>query len=395
MSLPATLDLFDEFIAESNKCLQRTLGITKCCHRQPQEKGKFMKKALKHWLAISALSTALCHAHAAEYSGGATISPISDGLPATSFSLKTDAVSLYLEKAILFKDNGWFTKDKEVAITARMSINSRKRIGSSSTLTISRVYKFDVSIYDDGRIEIPLKSLPLLDTFNLSGDDYLVTSVVMDLFLSKKKDKSDFTKTLETVIEVSKKIPVPVTPYAEYASIFGDTFSQVVDKAIDEGADTVPFATFGLRFLQGEKAAAYTERPGIHAIVIGSTSKEAGVVALDKLDGKSLSYNDIEGLKYAGAKVRNNHLIVRVTASTDPWKSLASTKDVLERISAEGKAALAFSGSRGISAPNLDAIVKSQANAKSATKIELDSHQLESAVKELNAIRATKTLKFE
>ncbi|MCP1457591.1 hypothetical protein [Pseudomonas kilonensis] len=343
---------------------------------------------------LAALGLIISHVSAEEYQGGATIVPISDGLPASYFNLKTDAASIYLEKAILFKNNGWFTKDKEVAVTARMSINSRKRTGSSTTLTISRVYKFDISIYDDGRIEIPLKSLPLLDAFNLSGDDYLVTSVVMDLFLSKRKEKSDFTKTLETVIEVSKKIPIPVSPYAEYASVFGDTFSQVVDKAINEGADTVPFASFGLRFLQGDKAAAFTEKPGVHAIVIGSNSPEIGVIALQKLDGKSLSYNETEGLKYEGSRVRNNYIIVRVTASTDPWKSLASSKDVLESISAEGKVALKLSEMQGISSPNLDAIVKRQLKANSATEISFDSHQLESAVKELNAIRATKTLNY-
>jgi len=354
-----------------------------------------MKSNFTLRLAVAAFSLTSFIANAADSPGGATIVPISDGLPTTTFNLKTDAASIYLEKAILFKNNGWFTKDKEVAITARMGINSRKRTGSSTTLTLTRVYKFDVSIYDDGRIEIPLKSLPLLDAFNLSGDDYLVTSVVMDLFISRKKEKSDFSKTLETVIEVSKKIPIPVSPYAEYASVFGDAFSQVVDKAIDEGADTVPFASFGLRFLQGDKAASFTEKPGIHAIVIGSSSKEPGVIALEKLDGKILAYNNIEGLKYGSNRVRNNHIIVRVTASTDPWKALASAKDVLERISIEGKAALTFSKSQGITTPNLDAIVNSQTNAKSATKIDVESYQLESAVKELNTIRSTKTQKFE
>jgi len=330
----------------------------------------------------------------AESKSGATIVPVEDGLPSGTFNLKTDAASIYLEKAVLFKNNGWFTNDKEVAITAKMGINSRKKNSSSTTLTISRVYKFDVATYDDGRIEIPLKSLPLLDTFNLSGDDYLVTSVVMDLYLSKKKEKSDFTKTLETVIEVSKKIPIPTNPYADYATVFGDTFSQVVEKAIDEGADTVPFASFGLRFLQGEKAAAFTERPGVHAIVVASSARDAGVISLEKFDGKSLSFNAIEGLKYGGNRVKNNHIIVRVTASTDPWRSLASTKDVLEKLSTEGKTALTFSKTQGLTAPNLTAILRSQEAAKSPTAIAIDANQLESAVKEFNAIRATSALKF-
>lgn len=348
-------------------------------------------------LTVASLSLILCIANAAAttITGGGTIIPISEVLNATPFDIKTDAASIYLEKAVLFKNNGWFTNDKEVAITARMSINSKKKSGPSNPLTITRAYKFDVSTYDDGRIEIPLKGLPLLTAFNLSGDDYYVTDVVVDLFISKKKEKSDFTKTLETIIDVSRKIPIPASPYAESASIFGDIFSQVVDKAIDEGADTAPLASFGLRFLPGAPALSVTEKPGLHAILMGSSSKEAGIIALEKFDGKSLAYDNIEGLKYGGNRVRNNHLVVRVVASTDYWKAIAATKNVLERISAEGKSALTFSKSQGITTPNLNAIVNSQTSAKSATKIDVDSHQLESAVKELNTIRATKTINFE
>ncbi len=333
-------------------------------------------------------------ASASEASGGATIVPIANDLPSGTFDIKTDAASIFLERAVLFKENGWFTKDKEVAITAKMSINSRKRNSSSTTLTISRVYKFDVKTYDDGRVEIPIKSLPLLDTFNLSGEDYLVTSIVMDLFLSKRKEKTEFTKTLETVIEVSRKIPIPVNPYAEYASVFGDSFSQVVERAINEGADTVPFASFGLRFLQGGRAAAYTERPGVHAILIAGKAQEPGVVPLEKLNGKSLVYDDIVGLTYDGNRVKNNHIIVRVIASTDPWKSWASAKDTLERLSVEGKSALAFSKEQGIPAPNLAAILKRQDTADSVLLTSTENGQFESAIREFNDIRAASAFRF-
>ena len=61
--------------------------------------------------------------YANNFYGGATIVPVSDGLPPSSFNLKTDAASIYLEKAIIHKENGWFTKDKEVAFTAKLIIN--------------------------------------------------------------------------------------------------------------------------------------------------------------------------------------------------------------------------------------------------------------------------------
>jgi len=345
------------------------------------------------FLVISTIALAT-NAVGDEYAGGAVIVPIPGGLNTSKFEIKTDAVSVDLEKAILHKENGWFTTDKEVAITARVNINSRKRGGAATTLTVSRVYKFDVNIYDDGRIEIPLRSLPLIDTYNLAGDDYLVTAIVIDLFLSKKMGKNGFTKTLETVIEVSKKIPVPVNPYGEFASVFGDTFSRVVDQAVDEGAETVPFASFGLRFFAGDKATSYTERPGVHAILIGSDSKKAGTVDLMTFDAKKLSYETANGLSYEGTKVHNNHLVVSVKASTDPWKALAAASETLERISVEGGSAVEFSRAEGYPTSNLQTILDAQQNAISPAALDFNPDVLEQAVTELNVIRA-KALELE
>ncbi len=292
-----------------------------------------------------------------KFEGGATIIPLRDGLEGIEFDTRTDAVSIFLEKAILNKANGWLTKDKEVAITAKLNIKSQKRSRTSSTLTISRVYKFDVSLYNDGRMEIPLKSLPLLDSFNLSGEDYIVTSVVANLYLSKRKEETGFSKTLKTLIKVSKKIPVPGNPYMEYASVFGDAFSEVIDDVIEESADTIPFATFGLRFLQGEKAIDFTEKPGVHAIIIGQTAKTDGIVNIENMDREKLMYDNVTGLKYNNVKVLNNHIIVRVVASTDPWNDKLDVTEVIKRLEQEVPAALNFSKLNRLKTPNLEAFV--------------------------------------
>lgn len=51
-------------------------------------------------------------ASASEVSGGATIVPIANDLPSGTFDIKTDAASIFLERAVLFKENGWFTKER-------------------------------------------------------------------------------------------------------------------------------------------------------------------------------------------------------------------------------------------------------------------------------------------
>ncbi len=338
-------------------------------------------------LSLMALTTPV---FAVDYSGGATIVPVSENLPQFNFNLNTDAASIYLEKAILYKNNGWFTSDKDVAILAKMTINSQKRDRMSSSLTISRIYKFDVSLYDSGRrIEIPLKSLPLLDTFKLKVEDYVVTSIVLDIFLSKKKEKTPFSKTLETLINISKKIPVPGNPYAQYATVFGDAFSEILDEAVKEGADTVPFARFGLRFLQGAHVTNYTEKTGVYAIIIGSDSTEDGVLKIDQLTGKNLSFDDVAGLRCDSKKVKNNHLIVRVTSSTDPFDAMLAREETIERLRSEAKPAVHFAENKGAATSTLTQHFVGEAALKT---IAIDEKDIEKAIKELNAVKALNVL---
>lgn len=344
-------------------------------------------------IAVLSLLTLTTPVFAEDYSGGATIVPVAENLPQSRFNLKTDAASIYIEKAILYKNNGWFTSDKDVVVAAKMTINSQKRDRTSGSLTISRIYKFDVSFYKDGSIEIPLKSLPLLDTFKLSGEDYIITSIVLDIFLSKKKEKTTFSKTLETLINVSKKIPVPGNPYAQYATVFGDAFSEVLDAAVKEGADTVPFARFGLRFLQGEQATNYTEKPGVHAIILGSDNTEDGVLKVDQLAGKNLSFDNVAGLRCDGKKVKNNHLIVRVISSTDPFAAMLARQETIERMSSEAEAAVAFSRDKGIATPSLEYFVTIKGKGGEAALKTIDEKDIEKAIKELNAVKTFNILK--
>jgi hypothetical protein len=320
------------------------------------------------------------------YQGGGIIIRVLENLPETTFNIKTDAVSLYLEKAVLYKYNGWFTSDKDIAITAKMSINSQKRDRVASSLSISRIYRFDVSLYQEGKVEIPLKSLPLLDTFKLSGEDYVVTSIVLDIFLSKRKDKNPFSKVLETLIRVSQKIPVPGNPYAQYATIFGDAFGEVLDDAIQEDADTVPFARFGLRFLQGDQASYITEKPGIHAVILGSNSNEEGVLKIDQIGGKKISYDNIRGLVCEGKKVGNNYLVIRATASIDPFAAMLARDETIDRISALAPSAVTFSQGKGLPSSNLQVIAELSENGEITDPNTVDPNVLEGAIGELNSI---------
>lgn len=323
--------------------------------------------------------------------GGGTIVPIGTTIPIDPL---TDSVSIYLEKAVIFTEGNWFTRDESVAISANVNVRSIKRKSSESPMTFSRVMRFDVSNMNPGQIEIPLRTLAILDQFQLSGEDYRVTSLEMNLALGKKRGSTGFTRTLESLIEVSQNIPLPINPYTEGVAVFGKAFSSVVNAAMEESTETLPFAALGLRFLGG-KGANFTDKAGYYAIVMAGDTKRPGVVALEALANRSLEYAPGEGLRFKGAPIKNNHFIVSVVATTDLWKAVSSNSvaNVLKRIDSEGRAVI---DKPGINAPNLTSIVQSQKVAKSATDIQYDTQKLESAVKELNEIRAktTQAIKF-
>jgi len=54
-------------------------------------------------IAVLSLLTLTTPVFAEDYSGGATIVPVAENLPQSRFNLKTDAASIYIEKAILIK----------------------------------------------------------------------------------------------------------------------------------------------------------------------------------------------------------------------------------------------------------------------------------------------------
>ena len=343
-------------------------------------------------LLLGSYSTA--SAYDGQGDGGATIVSIADGHQHVIFNPQ-DALSLYLEKAVFYKKNGWFTNDNEVAITAKMTISSEKRDGATSDLTLSRVYRFDTSSYKDGRIEVPLKSLPLLQSFNLSGKansvDYRITGVILELSVSKKKRRNGFSKTLEAIMDASKKLPVPVNPYVQYVLTFGETFSRVVDESIKEEADTARFATFGFRFLPGQKAIDFTEKSGSYAVIVGGPSSVVGVIPLDGLYGKSVTYSDNGQLAYDGKPVRNNYLIIRSIASSNPF--LLSPAEIIRKVDSEGAAALDFSKRNNIDTSDLEAVLKASSSQKTFDSIDISDDQLRGAVNDLNKVRSFNSLK--
>ena len=326
-------------------------------------------------------------AFAEKFPGGGIIVPIKDDIPQRPFNLKTDVASIYLEKAILYKENGWFTDEKSVAIVGKVIINAIKfKDRTASSLEISRIYKFDVSIYEDGRVEIPLKSLPLLDNFKISGKDYVVTSMVMDLSLSKQKEKSGFSKVIEKLIEVSGDIPIPGNPYAEYAKVFGDTFGEVLNEAVKTETDSTPFARFGVRFLAGDSASLYTEKPGLHAIILGSEKKESDFINIEDVKASELSFDSVRGLQRSGEKVKNNHLIIRVVSSLDSIEALLAKNEVINQIAPQLAANAALASRYGLENEEIKSLLKIQSkNGLEALK-EIDDIKFQKAIKEINAI---------
>jgi hypothetical protein len=197
-------------------------------------------------------------------SGGGTIIPIKTDSTKT-FNDPNKTISIYLDKSVWNKDSDLFTRDKEIAITAKLEINSIKDNGEKATVLSTRAYTFDIAKTSKGQMEIPLRKLPILEQCNICGEDYQITSIVVHLFITKKKEGSSFSKALQAIIAVSRKMPVQSNPYTESLSKFGDIFNQIADAALQE-ADTAPLASFGL-VLDGYHANGNPDHAGTYAVI--------------------------------------------------------------------------------------------------------------------------------
>lgn len=289
----------------------------------------------------------------AEYPGGAKVIEVDDEIPRVTFNPKLHTVSLFLESVRLAKESGWFTKEKEFALGIDVTIESKVQgKGTPDSYETSRVFKIDVSQFGKGALAIPLKSLKVFQGYDLSGKtpdnkNYVVRYINVTPKICRKKEATDFTKTLGAIFELSNKLPIPNNPYTEAANEVGAAIKNITTAQIQDSLNSSWFGEFGIDFMPTatESGPSKTRKTGATALIFGMAedAQDKGRLDVNNLKKYKIKYNDAHTqLEVDGFPVSNDYLVFRTKANTNEFLAdadpIESVKVLSENLGAFVKA---------------------------------------------------------
>jgi hypothetical protein len=264
-----------------------------------------------------------------EYPGGARVIEVDDGIPKITFNPKLHSVSLFLEAIKLDKESGWFTQEKEFALTVDVTVESKiKGRGTPDVYETSRVFKIPVSQYKDGALAIPLKGLRVVQGYDLSGKtpdnaQYVVRYINVAPKICRKVGQTVFSKTLNAIFELSNNLPIPNNPYTEAGKEVGAAIKNITTAQIQDSLEASGFGEFGTDFMpvSTDNGGSKIRKTGATALIFGMAKEpnDKGRLDVNNLLN-NIKYNDkLTQLEVDGIPVSNDYLVFRTQANTDDF----------------------------------------------------------------------------
>jgi|GEM_PF-4460837 len=339
---------------------------------------------------------------------GGIVVPLRDSLQPDNLlpDIQKDSINIYLLHASIPREIGWLSNDNTLGFSFDINIdysNITKAqngaiVSEPRSLSITRAYNFDVKRTDDGVIHIPLLNLPLITDYRIFDKEpdntfYRVNDVVTKVHLLRIKGRSELAKTLETIFDVSKQIPIP-TPYATGVNKLGDIFSNITNDAVNDGGNPESFSIFGTAILPGVQNVNITQRGGLLVLLMSTDKRGDGCLDIGQIKtyGDKLSYSDSSGLsisdpgKYSG-EVKNAYLVFRVVFTTDPLIAFTDPIAATAIIKAQADSAIATAEKFNLDVSDLKFAI-SDINKNPGTReaaLKVNPEVLQKALKSINA----------
>ena len=315
-------------------------------------------------------------------------------------NIMADSASLYLEDTKIPRETGLFADDTALGFSFKVTAAfvRKKHDAPSNTdaitqepVTVTKAYKFNVSKDGDGNVSIPLKSLPVVDTYPLfqqSGTDKAyISQLSSDIVLLVERSHTAFSGTMEELFKLSSSLPIP-PPYAAYVNTLGKGFSDVAEAAVKDGSNPNPFASLNLHFAGGAGDTSPADPAGYYVVLMSTDIHPGpGVVDIDSFDKTKLIFDPAQGLRYDNNGCKNAYLVLRLVFTTDPILATQNPAPAILAIKNEGKVALSLASKNNIMTPNLRSVFEM---SDTAIKSGITMERLGKAVEELNKVRSLK-----
>ena len=260
---------------------------------------------------------------------GGRVFPLPNQTGQATPDVKKDNVSVYVEAARLPKSSNWFKSDSSLGLSFKVVANylaGSSAFGtSSSTITVTKTYSFDVTRDASGNVVLPLHSLAVVDTCPLmttnAADKAFLSNLDINLTFLATRDSTGFSIALQEVFKLSGKLPIP-NPYTPYVALLGDGISNVVQTIQSQNTNPQPLSTIAFQF------AGPTASLSGYYILLMSTDQDIGngFVDIYNLTPSQLGYDSAKGLTSGGQACQNAHVVFRVAYPVSPFLRVASSQ---------------------------------------------------------------------
>ncbi|ABV38351.1 hypothetical protein Ssed_3747 [Shewanella sediminis HAW-EB3] len=220
------------------------------------------------------------HAYAAEAPDGAKIFRIEDDSSSTCIDLTNHKISLHLRKAMVEKDIGWFSQDKEVGLIINTTVEGETENGTRK-VKFPRMFKATVEEYNKGVVSIPIE-IKLFHRFLLTNEDSIFDSMQIDFVTLKKHEKTKFGAGLAALAKLTESLPTPPNPFSDGFKYFVEFSNDVLENSLNEKNnvdETVKEGGISLAFSETNICGGDFEKTGTIAVVKGFRGKEKDGVA--------------------------------------------------------------------------------------------------------------------
>ncbi|MCI0419555.1 MAG: hypothetical protein L0312_10085, partial [Acidobacteria bacterium] len=214
---------------------------------------------------------------------------ISDGASSRCVNLATDRVWLLLRRLVTNKEKGWFTDDRSVGVLVNTTLE-----GYTGSKTEKRVFprmvESRIEDYESGNgVSIPIE-FGILNSFLLRNGPDTYSSAEFDFAIVRKKKRTTWGHVLDALVSVTKKLPLPASPFTDGFGYFAEYANSAVERSIREESNAqnvIPQARIAQVFslngqcIQGDDFA----RTGTLAVIQAAAgSEDQGYVDIARHD---------------------------------------------------------------------------------------------------------------
>lgn len=170
-------------------------------------------------------------------SDGAVILRIPDGTKTRCINPEKDRIWLTMRRAVLKKEKNWMVEDTSVAFILNTAVKTDPVL--AKPLTFPLAAEATLKGYANGQISVPIEysiveNLPLRRNDN---SNIRIVGLSLEMTLLNIRGTTPLGGSLQALIEVTKKLPIPTDPVSLAASYLLDFANNALSKDIGRQPD--------------------------------------------------------------------------------------------------------------------------------------------------------------